>query len=280
MTVTSAVACYCRVGDIVFVDDLCNDAIVMGLASSKSANIYFAHNNPKAFLELLVKVHRKHPKAKKILVLEGIYSKDGSICLLKEFIGIAKTFKVRIFIDESISFGTLGKQGKGLTEYYDVNIKEIDMIIGSLEHALYSVGGFCAGSTSVIEHQRLNSSSYVYSASLQTFSAKAALIALESIGNKTLILRMISLKVDRFLRSIGKLIVKSHPESPLKVFCTKNARRSLYANKLNEFFIENGVYMLIEDENLKMNLFVNFGKDPGDIDMLFDIIRKGVDKYL
>lgn len=250
----------------------------MGMASRGSTNIYFEHNNPNDFLQLLTKSNATYPKAKKILILEGIYAKDGSICPLIDFITIAKKFKVRIFLDESISFGILGKEGRGITEYYNVNINEIDMIIGSLGHALHSNGGFCAGSKGVIEHQRLRSAGYVFSASLQTFSAKAALIALENIGNKALVLRLVSLKVDELLRNVEKLLVKSHPESPLKVFCVNDVRKPVLATKLNDFLIENGVYMLVEDGDLKMNLYVDFGKDPSDFDKLFQIITEGVEK--
>ncbi|KAI4454537.1 adaptor complex subunit beta family member [Holotrichia oblita] len=197
-TIASSVACYCQLGDLVFIDDLCNISIVMGMASRKSTNIYFEHNNPHAFQKILEKMNKQYPDAKKILIIEGIYAKDGSICPLKKFIKIAKRYKVRIFIDESISFGTLGKEGRGITEYYQININEIDMIIGSLEHALHSNGGFCAGSQNIIEHQRLSSGGYIFSASLQTFSAKAALIALQNIGNKTLTLRVIALRADKF----------------------------------------------------------------------------------
>lgn len=277
-TIASSVACYCQLGDFVFIDDLCNISIVMGMASRKSTNIYFDHNNPHTFHRILDKVNKQYPDAKKILILEGIYAKDGSICPLKKFVKIAKRYKVRIFIDESISFGTLGKEGRGITEYYQININEIDMIIGSLEHALHSNGGFCAGSQNIIEHQRLNSGGYIFSASLQTFSAKAALIGLENIANKTLILRMIALQADKFLRSITKLQVKSHPESPLKVFCFKEARKHVLAKRLNEFLMKNRVYMLVENENFKMNLYVEFGQNENDFEALFEIIQQGVNE--
>ena len=31
-------------------------------------------------------------------------------------------YKVRIFMDESISFGVLGKTGKGVTEHYGISV--------------------------------------------------------------------------------------------------------------------------------------------------------------
>lgn len=52
-----------------------------------------------------------------------------------------------------MSFGVLGATGKGVTEHFGVAIAEIDQICASMENALGSVGGFCAGSSFVIDHQ-------------------------------------------------------------------------------------------------------------------------------
>lgn len=46
----------------------------------------------------------------------------GKICPLPQLIDIRKKYKLRIFIDESISFGVLGKTGRGVLEYYNVAV--------------------------------------------------------------------------------------------------------------------------------------------------------------
>ena len=40
---------------------------------------------------------------------------------------LRKLYKLRIFIDESNSFGVLGVTGKGVTEYYDVDVSTKEM---------------------------------------------------------------------------------------------------------------------------------------------------------
>ena len=34
-------------------------------------------------------------------------------------------YELRLFIDESISFGTLGDNCRGITDYYDIPMKEV-----------------------------------------------------------------------------------------------------------------------------------------------------------
>ena len=65
----------------------------------------------------------------------------------------------------------LGAHGRGLTEHVHVDPTAVDMITGSLAGALCSGGGFCAGSEEVVEHQRITSASYTYSAALPAMLA-------------------------------------------------------------------------------------------------------------
>jgi len=53
-----------------------------------------------------------------------------------------------------------------------MNAVDIDLISAELERGIGSIGGFCAGSTFVIDHQRLSGSGYCFSASLPTQSFK------------------------------------------------------------------------------------------------------------
>lgn len=81
--------------------------------------------------------------------------------------------KYRLILDEGFSFGTVGRTGRGLTELYNVPVRnfpflrasvdideavlsqasKIDMLVGSLATGLCAGGGFCAGSQVVVDHQ-------------------------------------------------------------------------------------------------------------------------------
>ncbi|KHN85741.1 Serine palmitoyltransferase 1 [Toxocara canis] len=61
-----------------------------------------------------------------------------------------------------------------VTEHYGVDVVDVDMIMASLENALASTGGFCAGRSFVVGHQRLSGLGYCFSASLPPLLATAA----------------------------------------------------------------------------------------------------------
>lgn len=108
----------------------------------------------------------------------------GDICPLLEIMELKKRFKVRIFVDETVSFGVLGEHGKGITEHLNIPIEDIDHISSTLEHAISGYGGFCAGTTFIIDHQRLSGLGYCFSASLPPLQAAVALAALDMLENQ------------------------------------------------------------------------------------------------
>lgn len=77
-------------------------------------------------------------------------------------------------LDETWSFGVLGRTGRGLTEAQNVDASQVDMLVGSLAGPLCAGGGFCAGSTDVVEHQRISAASYTFSAALPAMLATTA----------------------------------------------------------------------------------------------------------
>lgn len=83
-------------------------------------------------------------------------------------------YKFRLMLDETWSFAVLGRTGRGLTEAQNVDVSQVDMLVGSLAGPLCAGGGFCAGTTDVVEHQRITSASYTYSAALPAMLATTA----------------------------------------------------------------------------------------------------------
>uniref|UniRef100_A0AC35TXP3 Aminotran_1_2 domain-containing protein n=1 Tax=Rhabditophanes sp. KR3021 TaxID=114890 RepID=A0AC35TXP3_9BILA len=187
-TIASAIPAYAKAGDVIFVDKKANFSIQKGLQASRSRIEWFEHNDMED-LERLLKIQdeadKKNPKkAEKIrrfIVVEGLYANSADICPLDQIIKLKWQYKVRVFLDESFSFGVLGKSGRGVTEHFGIDVIEVDMIMASLENAFATTGGFCTGRSYVVAHQRLSGLGYCFSASLPPLLATAASEALRII---------------------------------------------------------------------------------------------------
>ena len=92
-------------------------------------------------------------------------------------------YKFRLILDESWSFGVLGRTGRGVTEHQNVDAAEVDMITGSLAGPLVAGGGFCAGSEEIVNHQRIASSAYTFSAALPALLGTTASVSINYLQN-------------------------------------------------------------------------------------------------
>jgi 7-keto-8-aminopelargonate synthetase-like enzyme len=92
----------------------------------------------------------RHRFARAMVIIEGLYSMDGDMPPLPEFISIARRYDCAIMVDEAHSFGVLGETGRGIREVCDVPGDAVDIWMGTLSKALGSCGGFIAGDRHLI----------------------------------------------------------------------------------------------------------------------------------
>ncbi|KOS23378.1 Serine palmitoyltransferase 1 [Escovopsis weberi] len=177
-TVSSVIPCFCKRGDVIVADAAANYSIRKGLQISRSNIRWFKHGDMDDLEKVMSAVAKEQAKSKKLtrrfIVTEGMFETIGDVTNLPRLIELKEKYKFRIILDETWSFGVLGRTGRGLTEAQNVDPQQVDMIIGSLSGPLCAGGGFCAGSKDVVEHQRITSSAYTYSAALPAMLAMTA----------------------------------------------------------------------------------------------------------
>uniref|UniRef100_A0A673IIL8 Serine palmitoyltransferase 1 n=1 Tax=Sinocyclocheilus rhinocerous TaxID=307959 RepID=A0A673IIL8_9TELE len=223
-TIASAIPAYSKRGDIVFVDEAACFSIQKGLQASRSFVKYFKHNDMEDLERLLKEQEiedQKNPRKAKVIrrfiVVEGLYINTADLCPLPELVKLKYKYKVRIFLEESMSFGVLGEHGRGVTEHFGVNIDDIDLISANMENALASIGGFCCGRSFVIDHQRLSGQGYCFSASLPPMLASAAIEALNIMEEDPGVFRVLRDKckhVHKALQGTPGLKVAGEPLAP------------------------------------------------------------------
>lgn len=257
-TIASAIPAYSKRTDVIFVDEAVNFSIQKGLDASRST-IHFYKHNDMVDLERLLIEHQirnfKNPskvaKTRLFLIAEGIYMNTGEICPLPDLVVLRSKYKLRLFLDESISFGTLGKTGHGLTEHFNVDRSEVDLICAGMECAIPSIGGFCVGSSFIVEHQRLSGLGYCFSASLPPLLTQAAISALDRFEKEPQIfeqLERISCKMHSKFKKLSNLQLKGNEISPVKHLYLKKTfnideEQQILANIANKC-IENNIALI------------------------------------
>lgn len=105
-------------------------------------------NLEQVLREAIIKGQPKtHEPWKKILiVVEGVFSMEGSIVNLPELIALKKKYRAYIYLDEAHSIGALGPNGGGVVDFYKCNPKDVDILMGTFTKSFGSAGGYIAGS--------------------------------------------------------------------------------------------------------------------------------------
>lgn len=180
------------------VDEACNEPIKTGLNLSRSTIQYFKHNDMtdlEAILQSIadddIRLKRDATQQRRFIIAEGIYRNTGDICYLPNILALKNRFRYRLILDESLSFGTMGATGRGITEHFGVNVTEVEIMTIAMDTALGSVGGFCLGTREVVDHQRLSGAGYCFSASAPPFLSAAALKSLSLLKSDPEILTLL-----------------------------------------------------------------------------------------
>ena len=92
------------------------------------------------------------------------------------------------------------------------------MLIGSVANGLNSSGSFCAGSRTVVDHQRINGTSFVFSAAVPVLLAVPASEGINILRNTPSILSTLQENVRAIravLDRIDVVMIPSHAASPI-----------------------------------------------------------------
>jgi glycine C-acetyltransferase len=139
-----------------------------------------------------------------MIVVDGIYSTDGSIAPLSEINKIAKRYQCRVMVDEAHGLGILGEKGVGATEYLN-QIDEVDIIMGTMSKSLAGVGGFVASNKEVIEYLRFYARSYLFSTNIPPAVACGLLKSLTIIRTDKSIREQLHHNINFFKDGLKKL---------------------------------------------------------------------------
>ena len=168
--------------DLVIYDALSHNSILQGCFLSGASLVAFPHNDTVALEKILS--DRRHRYQRVLIVIEGVYSTDGDIADLPPVIALKQKYKTFLMVDEAHSIGAIGKTGRGISEYYDIDPNDIDLWMGTLSKSFASCGGYIAGSAALVEYLKYTAPGFVFSVGMSPPNAAATLAALRVLKSE------------------------------------------------------------------------------------------------
>jgi 8-amino-7-oxononanoate synthase len=246
--------------DLIIHDALIHNSVLEGIRLSGAARRSFAHNDPAALEDILKETRSKFERV--LICVEGLYSMDGDIADLPQFIAIKNRYKALLMVDDAHSFGVLGEKGKGAREHFNLSGSDVDIWMGTLSKTLAGCGGYICGVRPLIEHLKYASGGFVYSVGIAPMLAAASLEALRILQKepeRVTILRERSLQLLNYARekgidtgtAQGYAIIPAILKSSVKAVTASN---KLYDAGIN---IQPIIYPAVEERSARLRFFVS-----------------------
>jgi len=161
-------------GDLVFLDKLDHASIVDGAKMSFGETERFNHGD----LDQLELRLSRHGDRGKLVIVDGVYSMEGNIADVPGLVKVAQKHGAALAVDDAHSIGVLGPNGEGTAHHFGMQ-DEVDLIVGTFSKSLASIGGFVAGSESVIHYLKHNSRPLIFTAALPPANTAGVLAAVD-----------------------------------------------------------------------------------------------------
>ena len=172
----STISCLLGRNDYIICDKMNHASMIDGGRYSNAKLIRYPHGD----LEKLAKALKKIPvSSRKLVIIDAIFSMSGEPADLPHIIALCKKYDAYLMVDECHSMFVLGETGGGITEYFNINPDDIDLVMATLSKSIPAAGGYIASSAKIINYLRHESRGFIYSIALSATMAATALKGLE-----------------------------------------------------------------------------------------------------
>ncbi len=167
--------------DLIFSDTYNHSSLKNGAILSKAQVLEYQHCDV-ADLRAQLQAHRGNFR-RCLIVTDTVFSMDGDLAPLPEMVTVAAEFEAMLLVDEAHAVGVLGTTGAGGVEQYGLQQQEL-IHAGTLSKALGSLGGYVAGTATLIDFLRNRCPSWIYTTALSPADTAAAIAALQVLANE------------------------------------------------------------------------------------------------
>ncbi len=199
-------------GEFVITDRQDHASILDGCRLSFGKTLKFRHNDPTDLERIL---RRLGPEVGKMVVVDGVFSMEGSIARLPEIVHLCKTYQAVLLVDDAHAIGVLGDNGRGTAEHFALE-HSVDIVMGTFSKSFATMGGFIATDFQTIDYIKHHSRPLIFSASMAPATVATVLAALDVIEQEPERREQLWRNAERWRNGLQELGFNTgHSETPV-----------------------------------------------------------------
>ena len=188
-------------GDLLIVDRLDHASIIDGCRLSRARMLVYRHCDLEGLERILMK---RTGFRRRFIITDSVFSMDGDIAPLDAIAELAERYGAHLMIDEAHATGTIGEGGRGVAHLMGVE-DGIAVSMGTLSKAVGSLGGFIAGSRTLVDYLRNRARSFIYTTAPPPSCCGAALRGLEIMEGEPELRERLMKNVRRLREGLASL---------------------------------------------------------------------------
>ena len=161
--------------DFIISDELNHASIIDGARLSRATIKVFPHRDAGAARAIVQELPRDR---RRLIISDGVFSMDGDLGALPELCDVADEFGCVMMVDDAHASGVFGTNGRGTIDHFGVHGR-VDIQVGTLSKAVGALGGYVAGSRTLIEFLYHRARPFLFSTSHPPGVAAACIAALD-----------------------------------------------------------------------------------------------------
>ena len=236
--------------DLVICDKLNHASLIDACRLSGARLRVYAHRDLGKLASLL---QRSGDFSRTLVVTDGVFSMDGDLAPLPGILSLADEHGVVrqahhpeqgrgavVMVDDAHGTGVMGPGGRGTVQHFGLDTDRF-INMGTLSKALGSLGGYIAGSRTLISYLYNRARSFIYSTALPPASAGAALAALRVVREQPEVRAQLWRNVGALRAALRRLGLEPvSDDSHLSAVIIGEAEA---ASRLSQALLERGVFV-------------------------------------
>ncbi|RFA39538.1 8-amino-7-oxononanoate synthase [Alkalilimnicola ehrlichii] len=211
-------------GDGVFQDRLNHASLLDGARLSGAKRIRYRHADAEHLRMRL----GAEAVARRLVVTDGVFSMDGDLAPLPAISQLAAEHDATLIVDDAHGIGVIGKQGRGVLEYYGLAQQQVPLLIGTLGKGLGTFGAFVAGPAPVVEYLVQKARTFMFTTAQPPAVAAATRASLQLVRTESWRRDKLQTLIARFRRGAEQLgLPLMASQTPIQPLLVGEAQRAL-----------------------------------------------------